>query len=130
MTNGMNVSNKTVLITGANRGIGRALVNEALKPGAKRVYAASRVPAPSRPWSASSQLSCGRAPPVRSDTGMGKSVEGGRYVPGMHRKHSSNGRRSRIYGRSSRGLHRQVQKIFQNKSSQSVSERKRRIRWQ
>ena len=44
MTNGMNVTNRTVLITGANRGIGRALVNEALKRGAKRVYAASRIP--------------------------------------------------------------------------------------
>lgn len=44
MTNGMNVNNKTVLITGANRGIGRALVNEALKRGAKRVYAAARGP--------------------------------------------------------------------------------------
>jgi NAD(P)-dependent dehydrogenase (short-subunit alcohol dehydrogenase family) len=44
MTNGMSVNNKTVLITGANRGIGRALVNEALKRGAKRVYAAARVP--------------------------------------------------------------------------------------
>jgi NAD(P)-dependent dehydrogenase (short-subunit alcohol dehydrogenase family) len=44
MTSGMNVANKTVLITGANRGIGRALVNEALRRGAKRVYAASRVP--------------------------------------------------------------------------------------
>src|ERR1700683_3185071 len=44
MTNRINVANKTVLITGANRGIGLALVNEALKRGAKRVYAAARVP--------------------------------------------------------------------------------------
>jgi NAD(P)-dependent dehydrogenase (short-subunit alcohol dehydrogenase family) len=38
----MNIENKTVLITGANRGIGRALANEAIRRGAKRVYAGTR----------------------------------------------------------------------------------------
>ncbi len=37
-----NIQNKTILITGANRGIGRALVEEALKLGAERVYAGTR----------------------------------------------------------------------------------------
>ena len=40
----MNLANKSILITGANRGIGRALLDEALRRGANRVYAATRSP--------------------------------------------------------------------------------------
>jgi NAD(P)-dependent dehydrogenase (short-subunit alcohol dehydrogenase family) len=40
----VNISNKAILVTGANRGIGRALVEEALRRGAKRVYAGTRQP--------------------------------------------------------------------------------------
>lgn len=36
------IAGKTVLVTGANRGLGQALVDEALRLGAGRVYAASR----------------------------------------------------------------------------------------
>jgi NAD(P)-dependent dehydrogenase (short-subunit alcohol dehydrogenase family) len=40
----MNLKDKTLLVTGANRGIGQALVEEALTRGAKRVYAGTRQP--------------------------------------------------------------------------------------
>jgi len=40
----MTITDKAVLVTGANRGIGQALVAEALTRGAKRVYAATRQP--------------------------------------------------------------------------------------
>jgi NAD(P)-dependent dehydrogenase (short-subunit alcohol dehydrogenase family) len=40
----MTIESKTILVTGANRGIGRALVDEALRRGAARVYAGARRP--------------------------------------------------------------------------------------
>ncbi len=40
----MTIADRAVLVTGANRGIGRALVEEALRRGAKRVYAGTRQP--------------------------------------------------------------------------------------
>ena len=41
----MTIADKTILVTGASGGIGQALVAEALRRGAKRVYAGTR-----RPW--------------------------------------------------------------------------------
>jgi NAD(P)-dependent dehydrogenase (short-subunit alcohol dehydrogenase family) len=38
------IADRAVLVTGSNRGIGRALVEEALRRGAKRVYAGARKP--------------------------------------------------------------------------------------
>src|ERR1700757_1698644 len=38
----MKIADSTILVTGANRGIGKALVEEALSRGAKRVYAGAR----------------------------------------------------------------------------------------
>jgi NAD(P)-dependent dehydrogenase (short-subunit alcohol dehydrogenase family) len=40
----MTIEGKTLLVTGANRGIGQALVTEALSRGAERVYAGTRQP--------------------------------------------------------------------------------------
>ncbi len=54
----MDIVNKTILITGANRGIGGALFDEALRRHAKQVYAAVRRP---------SVHSDGRVTPVTLD---------------------------------------------------------------
>jgi hypothetical protein len=40
----MTIADRAVLVTGANRGIGQALVEEALSRGTKRVYAGTRQP--------------------------------------------------------------------------------------
>src|SRR5262245_28720416 len=45
-TSATTIAGKSVLVTGASRGIGRALVEEALRRGAARVYAAAREPVP------------------------------------------------------------------------------------
>jgi NAD(P)-dependent dehydrogenase (short-subunit alcohol dehydrogenase family) len=44
MSTSSKIADKTVLVTGANRGIGRAMVEESLKRGASRVYAGTRTP--------------------------------------------------------------------------------------
>src|SRR5258707_2231350 len=41
---GLTIADTSILVTGANRGIGQALVEEALRRGAKRVYASTRQP--------------------------------------------------------------------------------------
>ncbi len=40
----MQISNSIMLVTGASRGLGRALVSESLRRGARKVYAAARDP--------------------------------------------------------------------------------------
>src|SRR5580700_6138309 len=62
----MNIPGKAVLVTGANRGIGQALVEEALGRGAKRVYAGTR-----QPWTHSDK----RVTPLILDVTNGAQIQ-------------------------------------------------------
>ena len=64
----MNIEKKTILITGANRGIGRALLDEALRRGAKRVYAGTR--------SGARQKADERVVPVKLDVTSAEQING------------------------------------------------------
>ena len=64
----MNIEKKTILITGANRGIGRALLDEALRRGAKRVYAGTR--------SGALQKADERVLPVKHDVTSAEQING------------------------------------------------------
>jgi len=64
----MKISNKTILITGANRGLGRALLDEALRLGAKRVYAGTR--------SGTLQSASERMTPLRLDVTNSTQIRG------------------------------------------------------
>jgi NAD(P)-dependent dehydrogenase (short-subunit alcohol dehydrogenase family) len=44
MSSGTTVAGRSVLVTGANRGVGQALVEEALRRNAKHMYAGTRQP--------------------------------------------------------------------------------------
>lgn len=58
------VRNTIALVTGSNRGIGRAIVQALLSHGAAKVYAAARDPGTVRPWAAESG---GRVVPIGID---------------------------------------------------------------
>jgi NAD(P)-dependent dehydrogenase (short-subunit alcohol dehydrogenase family) len=62
----MKIADTAVLVTGANRGLGRALVEEALRRGAKRVYAGTRKPF---------ALSDGRVTPLPLDVTNAAQIE-------------------------------------------------------
>ncbi|HEX6766204.1 MAG TPA: SDR family NAD(P)-dependent oxidoreductase, partial [Polyangiaceae bacterium] len=60
----MKIEGRNVLVTGSNRGLGRALVEAALDRGAARVYATARNPSTLAPMPAKSD---GRLVPLRLD---------------------------------------------------------------
>lgn len=67
----MKIQNEVVLVTGSNRGLGKALVAEALARGAKRVYAAARDTAK---LADAVERSEGRVRALRLDLGDARSI--------------------------------------------------------
>lgn len=67
----MKIEGSVAVVTGANRGLGRALVEALLARGAKRIYAGARDPSKLRDIAASSQ---GRVVPLRIDLGDPASI--------------------------------------------------------
>jgi NAD(P)-dependent dehydrogenase (short-subunit alcohol dehydrogenase family) len=65
----VNTTNKTVFITGTGRGLGKALVNQALLSGAKKVYAAARKLETPIPWDGS------RVVPMQLDLSDPESIQ-------------------------------------------------------
>lgn len=63
----MRIENAVVLVTGANRGLGKSLVNALLKAGVKRIYAGARAPD-------AIQAEDARVVPVRLDVTISEDV--------------------------------------------------------
>lgn len=68
----MKIEGKNVLVTGSNRGIGRALVEAALDRGAARVYATARNPSTLAAMAAKSD---GRLVPLRLDVTSSEQIQ-------------------------------------------------------
>jgi NAD(P)-dependent dehydrogenase (short-subunit alcohol dehydrogenase family) len=68
----MEIAGRSVLVTGANRGLGRAIVDELLQRGASKIYAGVRDP--NRPL-AEETFSDGRVAPIRLDITRAADIE-------------------------------------------------------